>query len=179
MQYMRTVATNGAGASYVESKKLCVNTTSSSTSELVAAREGLPKILWYRQFCICQGGVDDEDIELQDNTTTQLLENNGQLSAGKATRHITIRWFFITDMINQKEVVIRDYPTKNMWVDVVMKPLQGGLYTKFRNLIQGVNATGFSKYKKDYAMIIKQYELEDTCAQYDAVSANPQECVGD
>ena len=41
------VATDGKGAAYVDSKKLCVNTTSSSTSELVAAGEGLPKILWY------------------------------------------------------------------------------------------------------------------------------------
>ena len=35
------VATDGKGAAYVDSKKLSVNTTSSSTSKLVAAGEGL------------------------------------------------------------------------------------------------------------------------------------------
>ena len=66
-----------------------------------------------------------------------------------------------------------------MWGDVVTKPLQGGLYTKFRNLIQGVQTKDFSKYKENYRAIIKQYELVDTCAEFDTVSANPQECVGE
>ena len=44
------VATDGQGATYVDSKKLSVNATSSSTSELVAVGDGIPKILWYRRF---------------------------------------------------------------------------------------------------------------------------------
>ena len=80
-------------------------------------------------------------------------------------------------MIQQKEIVIKDCPTQDMWGDVVTKPLQGGLYTKFQDLIQGISDQDMDKYKKDYKMIIKQYELEDTCAKYDRVAPNPQECV--
>ena len=84
---------------------------------------------------------------------------------------------FITDMIQQKEIVVHDCATQDMWGDVVTKPLQGGLCTKFRNLIQGIREQDMAKYKDDYKMIIKQYELEDTCAKYDKVAPNPQECV--
>ena len=64
--------------------------------------------------------------------------------SGNAIRHIAIQWFFITDMIKQGEIVIKDCPIKDMWGDVVIKPLQGGLYIKFRNLIQGVQEKYFS-----------------------------------
>ena len=102
------------------------------------------------------------------------------MSAGKATRHIAIRWFFITDMIQQKEVKVKDCSTKDMWGDAVTKPLQGGLFTKFRNLMQGIKTEDMHKYRKNYKDIIKQYELEDTCAKYDRnTSSNPQECVGE
>ena len=68
--------------------------------------------------------------------------------SGKATMHIAIWWFFITDMIKQGEIVIKDCPSKDMWGAVVTKPLQGGLYTKFRNLIQGVQTKDFKSTRK-------------------------------
>ena len=82
-------------------------------------------------------------------------------------------------MIQQKEVKVKDCSTKDMWGDAVTKPLQGGLFTKFRNLMQGIRTEDTHKYMKNYQDIIKQYELEDTCAKYDlTTSSNPQECVG-
>ena len=46
--------------------------------------------------------------------------------------------------------------------------------------MQGIKTEDMHKYMKNYKDIIKQYELEDTCAKYDRnTSSNPQECVGE
>jgi hypothetical protein len=46
-------------------------------------------------------------------------------SYGKGTRHINIRYFFITDRIARKEIAIQYCPTKEMVPDYFTKPLQG------------------------------------------------------
>jgi hypothetical protein len=66
------------------------------------------------------------------------LENNGKASSGKRTRHIAIRYFFITDRIASKEVTVQYCPTKQMVADYFTKPLQGALFYKFRDQIMGV-----------------------------------------
>ncbi len=74
----------------------------------------------------------------QDNQSTIKLSENGKASSGKGTRHINIRYFFITDRIASKEVAIQYCPTKEMVADYFTKPLQGELFYKFRDQIMGV-----------------------------------------
>jgi hypothetical protein len=74
----------------------------------------------------------------QDNQSTIKLSENGKSSSGKGTRHINIRYFFITDRIARKEVAIQYCPTKQMVADYFTKPLQGELFYKFRDQIMGV-----------------------------------------
>jgi hypothetical protein len=74
----------------------------------------------------------------QDNQSTIKLSENGKSSSGKGTRHINIRYFFITDRIAPKEVAIQYCPTKEMVADYFTKPLQGELFYKFRDQIMGV-----------------------------------------
>jgi hypothetical protein len=65
-----------------------------------------------------------------------LLENNGRASSSKRTRHINIRYFFITDRIAAGEVKIEYCPTGEMIADYFTKPLlQGSLFKKFRDMI--------------------------------------------
>jgi hypothetical protein len=66
-----------------------------------------------------------------------LLERNGKASSSKRTKHINVRYFFITDRISKGEVRVEWCPTKDMVADFMMKPLQGSVFRKFRDLIMG------------------------------------------
>ena len=53
-----------------------------------------------------------EDVFIyQDNQSAILLEKNGLKSVGKGSRHIKIKYFFITDKVKDKEVKILYCPT--------------------------------------------------------------------
>ena len=65
------------------------------------------------------------------------MERNGKASSGKRTRHINIRYFFITDRVNMKEVAIEWCPTKKMVADFMTKPLQGSHFRNLRDYIMG------------------------------------------
>jgi hypothetical protein len=66
----------------------------------------------------------------QDNMSAILLEKNGRKSAGKRSRHLNIRYFFITDMKEQGRLKIEYCPTDKMLGDYHTKPLHG---TKMNN----------------------------------------------
>jgi hypothetical protein len=97
----------------------------------------LPQALWTKYFLEGQGYGTDSIIH-EDNQSTMKLADNGKASSGKGTRHINIRYFFITDCIARKEVAIQYCPTKDMVADYFTKPLQGELFYKFRDQIMGV-----------------------------------------
>ena len=127
----------GTGAVYSASKKQKLNTKSSTEAELVGIDDVLPQALWTKYFMEAQGyGVTT--ILNQDNQSTIKLSENGKASSGKGTRHINIRYFFITNRIARKEVAIQYCPTKQMVADYFTKPLQGALFYKFRDQIMGV-----------------------------------------
>jgi hypothetical protein len=79
-----------------------------------------------------------ENILYQDNQSAILLEKNGKASSSKRTKHINIRFFFVTDRIAQKELSVEWCPTGDMIADFMTKPTQGALFTKFRDQIMGV-----------------------------------------
>jgi hypothetical protein len=62
-----------------------------------------------------------------------LMEKNGKASTSKRTRHINIRYFFVADRVQNKEVTIEYCPTGDMTGDFFTKPLQGSPFVKFRN----------------------------------------------
>ena len=97
----------------------------------------LPQSFWTRYF-LAEQGYNTDTIIYQDNQSSIKLEENGKLSSEKRTRHISIRYFFITDKIASKEVSIKYFPTKDMVADYFTKPLQGELFYKFRDQIMGL-----------------------------------------
>ena len=74
---------------------------------------------------------------LQDSKISILLEQNGKSSSGKRTRHINIRYFFITDQVNLKEISIEWRPTKDMVANFMTRPLQGSHFKRLRDIIMG------------------------------------------
>jgi hypothetical protein len=80
-----------------------------------------------------------DSIIYQDNQSAILLEKNGKASSSKRTRHINIRYFFVTDRIAANEVSVEYCPTGEMIADYFTKPLQGTLFRKFRDQIMNVD----------------------------------------
>ena len=129
--------TLGRGCPIVTSTKQKLNTRSSTESELVGVDDLMPSILWTRKFLKAQGYDVSENILYQDNKSSILLEKNGKASSSKRTRHISIRYFFVTDRIAKGELTIEWCPTANMIADFMTKPLQGALFRKFRDIVMG------------------------------------------
>jgi hypothetical protein len=131
--------TMGRGFPISVSTKQKLNTRSSTESELVGVDDMMPIICWTHYFLLSQGYgiIVIENLLLQDNKSSILLERNGRASSGKRTRHINIRYFFITDRVNMKEISIDWCPTKEMVADFMTKPLQGSLFKKLRDYIMG------------------------------------------
>ena len=76
----------------------------------------------------------------QDNQSAILLDNNGKKSRSKRTRHINIRYYFITYRIKNDELQIKYFPTDNMVADYFSKPLQGKKFFQFRNNIMNLKS---------------------------------------
>jgi hypothetical protein len=127
--------TLGKGMFFCASSKQKLNTRSSTESELVGVDDTMKKILWTRQFLEKQGYVTGPSVVYQDNKSTMLLANNGTWSSTKRTRHLNIRYFFVTDRIATQEVRLEYCPTGDMASDMLTKPLQGCAFRKFRAII--------------------------------------------
>ena len=127
--------TLGKGAVFSRSTKQKINTKSSTETELVGTDDMLPQILWTNYFMRAQGWNSFETVLYQDNKSAILLENNGKLSSSSRTKHINVRYYFIKDCVERKEITIKFCGTDDMWADFYTKPLQGKKFYEFRKII--------------------------------------------
>ena len=74
----------------------------------------------------------------QYNQSAILLENNGRASSSRWTKHLNIRYFFITDRIKKGELKIEYCPTDDMVADFFTKLLQGKKFLQFRKIIMNL-----------------------------------------
>ena len=137
----------GTGFPISCSKKQKLNTRSSTESELVGVDDLMPSVLWTRLFLEEQGYGVRENVVLQDNKSAILLEKNGKASSSKRTKHIAIRYFFVTDMIQKKRLTVDWCPTDQMIADFWTKPNQGALFKRHRDLIMGVETPSRARAK--------------------------------
>jgi hypothetical protein len=128
------VITLGKGAISCKSSTQKLNTMSSTEAEFVAASEGLYQVKWSRNFLIEQVYQISPATVYQDNLSTIHLIKNGR-SNRERTRHIDIRYFFITDRIERGEIEVLYKPTQEILADIMTKPLTGNLFKKLRDLI--------------------------------------------
>ncbi|CAJ1931338.1 unnamed protein product [Cylindrotheca closterium] len=131
------VMTMGTGAVQAIPRKQKLNCDSSTHAELIGVHDAMSNILWTRLFMEEQGYPIEKNILYQDNKSSILLETNGRSSAGKRSRALNIRYFFVTDQVELGNITIEHMPTDEMWADYMTKPLQGEKFRKFRAVIQG------------------------------------------
>ena len=136
----------GKGAICASSKRQRINTKSSTEAELVGVNDVFPQILWTRYFLEAQGYPILRPTKVyQDNMSAMQLEKNGKASSGQRTRHINIRYFFVTDRVNKNEVEMVYCPTGEMMADLLTKPLQGSQFKKFRDAILNIQEDDASR----------------------------------
>ena len=128
----------GKGAVQSISAKQKLNTSSSTTSELVGADQVLPVASWTPSFVEAQGHRIKENKAWQENKSTMPLENDGKTSSGKRTRALNIGHFVTTDQVGRGNCAIECCPTDDMVGDHMTKGLQGVKFAKFRKKIMGM-----------------------------------------
>jgi hypothetical protein len=96
---------------------------------LIAADEVVGPMLWRKLSLESQGYPVKENILFQDNRSAILLEENGQKSVTKRSRHLNIRL-----------LKIEFCPTDLMQGDYVSKPLHGKKFQEFRRQILNLPA---------------------------------------
>ena len=160
----------GGGLIYSASRKQKLNTRSSTEAELVGVDDMMAQVLWTRYFMLEQGYELNDNIIYQDNQSAIKLENNGRHSSGKRTRHLKIRFFFVTDRIGAKEINIEYCPTELLIADFFTKPLQGAQFRKLRNAILNIKDGTLSD--------VGNMKKEATVPVETATLCRPQECVG-
>ena len=160
----------GKGHPYSMSSKQKINTRSSTEAELVGVNDAMSLIVWTKLFLEAQGIKVTDNVLYQDNQSAILLENNGKRSSSKKTRHIEIRYFFVTDNILRKQLRTEYLSTDLMTADALTKPLQGAKFRQFRRELLNLDMD-FVDYKSaDVATNVKTNQVETS-------SAERQECV--
>ena len=130
----------GKATIYVKSGKQKIVTRSSTESELVGISDALSQILWTREFLLAQGLSVGPAIVYQDNLSTIFLANKGR-STSERSRHIKIRYFFVSHYIETKEIEVKYLPTGQMIADILTKPLHGALFATLNRALTGDTTT--------------------------------------
>ena len=131
----------GKGAVYSGSCKQKLNTKSSTEAELVGIDDAMGQVLWTRHFLAAQGEYVPTTTIYQDNKSTILLAENGKSSSSKRTRHLNVRYYFVTDQVKKGHVKVAFCPTQDMVADFFTKPLQGNLFVRMRERILNLPAS--------------------------------------
>ena len=120
------------------SKKQKLVSKSSLEAELVAADDLSNSIIWTNYFLKEQGYESKDTVLFQDNKSCMLLHNNGKASSLKRSRHLNIRYYFLSDCIANGELCDEFCPTENMVADYFTKLLQGAKFREFTKIIMNL-----------------------------------------
>ena len=129
--------TLGCGVACSMSTKQKMNTNSSTFTELVGVADYFPKTSCAKLFLETQGIEAKKNVLTQDNTSTIRMEENRRSSCSKRSRHLSMKYFYVTDAVKRKEVEVVCCPTGLMLIDFFTKRLQGNLFRKFWHVMLG------------------------------------------
>ena len=130
----------GTGVVHSRSSKQSINTKSSTETELVGVSDYIPYAIWLLNFLEKQGYKIHKRTLKQDKQSTIKILKNGQKSCGKQSRHIKVRYFWISDRLQEEVMEVEYCPTQVMLADFFTKPLQGRLFRIMRDVVQGIGS---------------------------------------
>jgi hypothetical protein len=120
---------------FCKSRKQKLVSRSSTESELIALNEGLPEVIWAKQFMENMGFPQNMITVFEDNKSTIILANKNNGSTLSKTKHIQVRFYYVRELIQQKEINIVYLPTEDMIADILTKPMAGWLFKELRDKI--------------------------------------------
>ena len=132
--------------SYVQSSKQKLKTKCSTKAELVVVDDVLTQVICTRYFLKEQGYIIHGNVIYQYNQSAIRLDKNCEQLSSKKTRHINIRYYFITDRIMKQEASVEFFPTFDMIGDYFAKSLQGYKFRLFRNIVLGIHEDDIPAY---------------------------------
>jgi len=88
-------------------------TKSSTEAELVGATDGANQVIHLRSFLIAQGYEEKPAVLYQDNMSAIALIKKGK-SGSMRTRHIDVKYYWLTERCEEGIVVIVYMPTEEM-----------------------------------------------------------------
>ena len=130
------VVVGDVGSVHCRSTKQQIVTKSSTEAELVGLSDSVNQAIHIQDFLALQGYKLEPIIVYQDNLSCMALLERGQSSAER-TRHISIRYFWVKERVDNSEMVIKHKGTKEMYANVLAKPLQGAQFQYERECLTG------------------------------------------
>ena len=148
------------GGAYMQSIKQKLNTKSSTEAELGGVDDVLTQFIWNRYLLKEQGHIIQDNVIYQDNKSAIRLYKNGRQSSSKRTRHINIRYYFITHRFMKKEASVEFCPTFDMIGDYLTKALQGSQFHRFRNIVLGIHEDNIPAYNASGRVLLEERKLK-------------------
>ena len=118
-------------AKSVQQKCVC---RSSSEAELIGADTCIPYVLNLRVLLTELGYPQPPTVLYQDNQSAIHLSEHGD-SKSCRTQHIRVRYHYLQERIEAKDIQISYKPTEAMLADILTKPLTGQSFIRIRDLL--------------------------------------------
>lgn len=129
------VISMGTGIIHGKASKHKMNSRISNETEIIGDSEYLPYGIWVEYFMDKQGRRLKRHVLWQDNEGAEKMCENGKRSCSSKSRHISIKYFWVSDRVRQEKIDVRQCPTTKMLADFFTKPLEGGLFHQYRRII--------------------------------------------
>ena len=130
------VVIGDVGSVHCRSTKQQIVTKSSTEAELVGLSDSANQAIHIQDFLSLQGYKLGPIVVYQDNLSCMALLEQGR-SGAERTRHISIRYFWLKERVDNSEMLIKHKGTKEMYANVLTKPLQGAQFQYERECLTG------------------------------------------
>lgn len=121
------------GSVYTKSNKQKIATHSSTEAELVALNDGIRKGKLIRDFLIDMN-IEPRVMVFQDNKSCIKLASDGPRNI--KSKHINAKYFFVKELLDNKEIEMKHVPSKEMVADFYTKLLFGkDFYSKVSRIL--------------------------------------------
>jgi hypothetical protein len=142
-----------SGSFLTRSKKQTITADSSTVAELIGAHVAAKEIAWARSLL--------EELGCKQESATVLYEDNMSTIAiinsdcnTKRTKHIDIRYNFIREKVQAKDIVMVHKPSPEMTSDILTKALGPKQYLHIRPSLLGMSALlTLYEFYRDYSSL--------------------------
>ena len=123
---------NGGPVSW-SSQRQSVVALSTTEAEYIALSHGTKEAIWLRRI-LNDLNIKCESVPISiDNQSAIKLANNSEYH--KRSKHIDIRFHFIRDVVNKREIEIKYVMSKNQLADLLTKPLPKQQFSHLRDCL--------------------------------------------